>query len=153
MNRIVKSTSTSGDGSGGSRTRSSYSTGRNNSPSRRSSKRSGGGGGGSSKKKKKFKKFQQRDHAKKDDRRDTAKKDEKGEDKPLHFAAAFAQGVFSFLALTMLARAGLAVTNALTVAASPKSGLTSTGRRYGLVTSAWTSLCHRGIMCSCLWTA
>lgn len=130
MNRIVKTSSTSGDGSGGSRTRPSYSTGRHSSPSRRSTKRGGGGGSGGGFGKKK-KKFQKRDNVKKDDRRDTVKKDDKGEDKPLSFLAAFAQGVFSFLSLSMLARAGLVVTNAVAVAASPIAG------RIARCLSAW----------------
>ena len=130
MNRIVKSTR---DGSGGSRNKPSYSAGRRNSPSRRTSTRGGGGGsgsaGGSGKRKRKY---QGKSHSgKKDDKKDSAKKDDTGEAKPLSFAAAFAQGVFSWLALSMVARAGLVVTNALSVAASPIAG------RIARCLSAW----------------
>ena len=119
MSRIVKSTP--GDSAGSSRTKPSFSTKkysssstkRYRSPSRKSGKRGGGSSGGGSAKKKKF-------HSK--DKKDSTKKDDKGEDKPLSFVSAFAQGVFSWLALSMIANAGLSVAKAVSVAASPIAG-------------------------------
>ena len=133
MNRIVKSTSK--DGSGGSRSKPSYSTVRHSSPSQRTGKRGGGGSGsGSSKKKRKFQGKSNNNSGRKDDRKDSGKKDDKGEAKPLSFAAAFAQGVFSLLALSMIAKAGLSVSNAVAVAASPIAG------RITRCLSAWQTI-------------
>ena len=121
MARIVKSTS--GESSGSSRTKPSFSTRkyssptrsstkRYSSPSRKSGKRGGGSSGGGSAKKKKF-------HNK--DKTDP-QKDDKGEDKPLTFVSAFAQGVFSWLALSMIANVGLSVAKAVSIAAFPIAG-------------------------------
>ena len=130
MARIVKSAS--GESSGSSRTKPSFSTKRNSSPSRKSGKRGGGSSGGGPVKKKKF--HSRKDHGKKEDRKDSAKKDDKGEDKPLSFVSAFAQGVFSCLALSMIANAGLSVAKAVSVAASPIAG------RIARCWSAWQTI-------------
>ena len=130
MARIVKSTS--GESSGSSRTKPSFSTRKNSSPTRKSGKRGGGSFGGGSAKKKKF--HNRKDHGKKEDRKDSAKKDDKGEDKPLSFVSAFAQGVFSWLALSMIANAGLSVAKAVSVAASPIAG------RIARCLSAWQTI-------------
>ena len=114
MVRVVKSTS--GESYGSSRTKPSFSTERY----RKSTKRGGGNYGGGSIRKKK--RSSRKDLSKKEDRKDSAKKDDKGEDKPSSFASAFAQGIFSFMALSMLANAGLSVAKAITVAALPIAG-------------------------------
>ena len=106
-------------------------SGRYSSPGR---KRTGGGtgsGGGKHFKKKHFKKNKNKT---KDDKPQGDKKDDKGETKPISFATAFAQGVFSFLALSMIAKSGLFVTHAVAVAASPIAGRIS--RCY----SAWCKI-------------
>ena len=122
MNRIVKSSA--GEASG-SKSNKPYSSGRYSSPSRKAGKRGGGGGGGGggSGKFHKKKKFHRKDqHGKKEEKKDPGKKDDKGKDKPLSFASAFAQGVFSMLALSMIANAGLIASKAVAVAASPIAG-------------------------------
>ena len=133
MNRIVKSSA--GEHSG-SRTNKPYSSGRNSSPSRKTGKRGGGGGGGGgSGKFHKKKKFNRKDqHSKKEEKKDPGKKDDKGRDKPLSFASAFAQGVFSMLALSMIANAGLIVSKAVAVAATPIAG------RIARCLSAWQAI-------------
>ena len=133
MNRIVKSSA--GEHSG-SRTNKPYSSGRYSSPSRKAGKRGGvGGGGGGSGKFHKKKKFNRKDqHSKKEEKKDPGKKDDKGRDKPLSFASAFAQGVFSMLALSMIANAGLIVSKAVAVAATPIAG------RIARCLSAWQAI-------------
>ena len=94
-------------------------------PSRGSGKRgvdAGGSSGGSGKKKKKFQHRKDNASRKEEDKKDSAKSDDKGENKPLSFVSAFAMGVFSLLALSKLASAGMSVANALHVAASPIAG-------------------------------
>ena len=130
MARIVKSTS--GKSSGSSRTKHSFSTKRYSSPSRKSGKRSGGTSGGGPVKKKRFHK--RKDQDKKEGRKESAKKEDKGESKPLSFISAYARGVFSLLALSMLADAGLSVATAVSVAAFPIAG------RIARCWSAWKTI-------------
>ena len=141
MSRIVKPAyGNSGPGSGSSFKYKASTTGYNNhlgssqysSPGR---KRTGGGtGSGGGKNHAKKKKHFRSKNKNKDDKPQGDKKDDKGETKPISFATAFAQGVFSFLALSMIAKSGLFVTHAVAVAASPIAGRIS--RCY----SAWCKI-------------
>ena len=138
MSRIVKPSA--GETSGGSRGKPSGSSRYSSPPRTNYRKRGGGSGDGSGKwKKSKKKKFgQQKDGAKKEDRKDFGKKEDKGEDKPLSFVAAFAQGMFSLLALSMIAKAGFIVSKAVDIAVYPIAGRLARGM------SAWqipTSVC------------
>jgi hypothetical protein len=131
MSRIVKPSA--GETSGGSRGKPSGSS-RYSSPPRTNYRKRGGGSGdvsGKWKKSKKKKFGQQKDGAKKEDRKDSGKKEDKGEDKPLSFVAAFAQGMFSMLALSMIAKAGFFVSKAVDIAIYPIAG------RLARCMSAW----------------
>ena len=124
-------------------------SGRYSSPGR---KRTGGGtgsGGGKHFKKKHFKKNKNKT---KDDKPQGDKKDDKGETKPISFATAFAQGVFSFLALAMIAKSGLFVAHAVSVAAYPLLlGVFHTATQLGaklLGIIGCSGLCVKDIGCS-----